>query len=203
MGRRRPPTGPIARAARRSTPGRWARFAPRSISPRAVGEPVALTDGLRAQIDACAQQCARFLEPGAPLDPNLVEDIGARMGRGATCCAGSTPFRGLTPGRPHSEGTEGAPRLGRSAAPVLAGRDLLFTQQSVCLAMMADWQLAGSWGRAIKLDPEGAFTLGEGLFLTQRLQFGPGGISDRLRCPGRCPSPTIGLRMCGGGRPRR
>ncbi len=64
--------------------------------------------------------------------------------------------------------------------------------------MMADWRLAGSWGRAIKLDPEGAFTLGEGLFLTQRLQFGPRGISDRLRCPGRCPSPTIGLRMCGG-----
>ncbi len=63
-------------------------------------EPVALTDGLRAQIDACAQQCARFLEPGAPLDPNLVEDIGARMGRGATCCAGSTPFPRPTPGRP-------------------------------------------------------------------------------------------------------
>ncbi|MGI6200127.1 MAG: FAD-binding protein [Christensenellales bacterium] len=153
-------------------------------------EPVALTDGLRAQIDACAQQCARFLEPGAPLDPNLVEDIGARMGRGCDLLrrldALSAAYAGASAALKDLKERHGS----ADQLPLYwRGRDLLFTQQSVCLAMMADWQLAGSWGGAIKMDPEGAFTLGEGLFLTQRLQFGPEGYQIGYEMPRPLPEP--------------
>ena len=118
------------------------------------------------------------------MDPCLLSTIGARMGRGCDLLrrmdALSAAYAGAASALKDLKECHGS----ADQLPLYwRGRDLLFTQQSVCLAMMADCQIPGSWGGAVKLDQAGNFTLGEGLFLTQRLQFGPEGYQMDYQMP--------------------